>query len=122
MKRLIAIAAVVIAGCAAPIERHSEVIDGQRIDFRDADDGTMPCQGVHQLGCEQMIRDIPTIWLSRVAGESIKHHEIGHALGMQHTTFDKVAGGGCCATVTKSGGGYVKGQRICVVGNEESIL
>lgn len=121
MKLLIAMAGIAVAACAAPIERHIEVIDGQAIEFRDADDGTIPCSADWTVGCYQLVRDLPTIWLSRIASEDQRAHEIAHAKGMEHSAWGRFEGHRC-AIVTRAGGGYFVGQKICAVGNGYAIL
>lgn len=112
---------IFLCACSAPIRPHIELIDGQYVHFMDIDDDPdSPCPK-DVLACYQYKDNQDYIWLSRVASEDQKRHEISHKRGMLHTEWVR-SGREWCSTVIRPGDGYEVGQTICSRGKSYSVM
>lgn len=110
-----------LIGCATPTTLTS-LIDGTEITEHLDDRMPRGCEQAFPTGgCYQMRDGKHHVWYSRLSWPYVRKHEIAHAQGMRHTNPWIWDGKSSCAMVTTSGGGYLKGQRICVGARGEYV-
>lgn len=124
MKSLILI--LLLAGCATGLTPRVQtfMVGGVEItEHIDTDDHPASCgDRTAWDGCYAQIGGRHHIWRTSMTSAHTVAHERSHALGMRHTEWADVFGGGKCARVYASGGRYKFGQMICVDQGGERVF
>lgn len=124
--RCLLILCSLLAACATGLTPRVQTFmigDVEITEHIDTDDAPAGCgDRTAWAGCYANIDGKHHIWRTSTASVWVVAHERAHALGMKHTGWIDVFGGGKCATVTASGGMYRAGQRLCVDAGDERIV
>lgn len=108
-----------IAGCLGYLPPTINLRADGVIEHIDTND--MPCVGA--LACYEKRADGSRhIYKSATTPQWAVEHEDAHDKGMTHGDFHREWNNQLCATVTASGGKYIKGQTICITHRGETVF